>query len=76
MPNVDHVQTLELQEIKREKDQLLQQVIQMNQQINSYKHQIETLEGEKSKLFKLNPSSIQLATSTNPLKELVKKCLI
>ena len=44
----------------------------MNQQINSHKHQIEKLEGEKVAFFKLRPSSIQPAISTNPLEELGK----
>ena len=44
----------------------------MNQHIDSNKHHIEKLEGEKVELFKLNPLSIQPATSTDPLEELAK----
>jgi hypothetical protein len=43
MHNVDHVQTLKLQEMKREKDLFLQQVVQINQRIDSHKHHIEKL---------------------------------
>ena len=34
-------------EIQKENDQVLQHMVQMNQHIYSYKHQIEALEGEK-----------------------------
>ena len=42
----------------------------MNQHIDSYKHHIETLEGEKDELFKLKPSSIQTMTTIDPSEEL------
>ena len=44
----------------------------MNEQIDSYKHQIEKLEGEVVELLRLNTWPIQPATSIDPLKELSK----
>ena len=47
-------------------------MVQMNNYLGSYKKQIEILEKEKSELKCLNPSSVQLSTSTDPSKELAK----
>jgi hypothetical protein len=58
--------------MQQEKDQILKQMVQMNNQLGSYQQQIQTLEKEKSELKCLNPSSVQSSTSTDPSKELAK----
>jgi hypothetical protein len=50
IPGIDHVQTPELQAVQAEKEQLLKKMIQMEEQIDLYAKQIETLKGGSSLL--------------------------
>jgi hypothetical protein len=72
MSDIDHVQTPQLQAMQQEKDRLLQQMVQMNNQLGSHQQQIETLEKDNSELKCLKPSSVQSCTSKYPSEELVK----
>jgi hypothetical protein len=45
IPGIDHVQTPELQAVQAEKEQILKKMIQMEEQIDLYAKQIETLKG-------------------------------
>jgi hypothetical protein len=41
IPNIDHVQTPELQEVQQEKDQLLGQMVQMKEQLNCMRNKLK-----------------------------------
>jgi hypothetical protein len=53
IPVFDHVHTIELQVIQKEKYQLLKQIVQMRDQMEMYEKQIEVIKkGSSSSQFK------------------------
>ena len=45
--DIDHVQTQEIQVMQQEKDELSEQIIQLRNQVDTYKHENKRLEKEK-----------------------------
>jgi hypothetical protein len=62
LTNVDHVQTPELKAVQQEKDQLVNQIIQMKAQIELYEQQIEAL-GKELLLHRIQHLLIHLKIS-------------